>query len=265
MKEFKVIFSLAFLLSMLEPLTNLEICSLKTSSIYAQIMDQCSQQLMSAEEKYELGKWNESIELIKKCLMKPNLSEIEKGKAYRILSLIYIAMQLKKEANNAVRNLLIMVPNYKIQPDRDPPPLQKYIDNITYTLIPEINFISPSSEEQNTDGFTMTVNGSNFVNGSQVMINGKGRATTFISDTLLLAKFSANDLLIDDEYEITVYSPILNGIISNSEKLVIKSSSLPLWKWIALGTVAITLVVTAINLLRPDPEPKPIAEPPGRP
>ncbi len=265
MKELKVIFSLAFLLLILEPLTLFEICLLKYTSIYAQTVDQCSQQLINAEEEYHLGKWNESIELIEKCLVEPNLSEIEKGKAYRILSLIYIAMQSEEEANNAVKNLLIMVPNYKIQPDMDPPSLQKYIDDITHTLTPEIDFILPSSIEKNADGFTMSVQGSNFVYGSKVLINGKGRATTFISDTILLAKFSASDMLIDDGYEITVYSPILNGRESNPKKFVVESSSVSLWEWFALGTVATTLVVIAINLLKPDPDPKPIAEPPERP
>ena len=265
MKDFKVIFSLAFLLTILIPLTHFEICSLKYASIYAQTIDQCSQQLTSAEEEYQLGKWNESIELIEKCLTNPNFSEIEKGKAYRILSLVYIAMHSEKEAINAVKNLLIMVPNYKIQPDRDSPTLQKFIYGIAHTLTPEINFILPRSIEQNIDGFTMTVNGSNFVYGSKVLVNGKERVTTFISDTLLQAKFSASDTLIEDGYEITVYSPILNGRISNPKKFVVKSSSISLWEWFALGTVAITLVVTAINLLKPDPEQRPIAEPPARP
>ena len=133
------------------------------------------------------------------------------------------------------------------------------------TVTPEINFILPRSIEQNAGEFTMTVNGLNFVYGSKVLINGKGRVTTFISDTLLQAKFSASDMLVDDEYEITVYSPILNGRISNPKKFVVKSSSISLWEWFALGTVAITLVVTAINLLKPDPDPRPIAEPPARP
>jgi hypothetical protein len=265
MREFKVIFSVAFLFTVLVPLTHFEICSLRYASINAQTIDQCTQQLISAEEEYQLRKWNESIKSIEKCLTKPNLSEIEKGKAYRILSLVYIAIQSEKEANKAVKNLLIMVPNYKIHPDKDPPALQKYIDDITHTLTPEISFIVPISKDQNGDGFTMSVQGSNFVYGSEVMINGKGRATTFISDTLLLAQFSRNDLLIDDEYEITVHNPILNGRISNPKKFVVKSSSISVWEWFALGTVAITLVVTAINLLKPDPEPRPIAEPPARP
>ena len=265
MKKFKVIFSLAFLLIILIPFTHFKICSLKYVSIYAQTTDQCSQQLISAEEEYQLGKWNESIELIEKCLAKPNLSEIEKGNAYRILSLDYIAMQSDKEADNAVKNLLIMIPDYKVQPDKDPPLLQKFIDDIMYILTPEINYILPNSREQNADGFTMSVKGSNFVYGSKVMINGKEKATTFISDTLLLAQFSARDMLIDDEYEITVFSPILKGRISNSQKFLVTSSSFSLWKWITVGSVAIIIVTAVIYLLKPDPVPKPIAEPPERP
>jgi len=266
MKEFKVIFSLAFLLTLLVPLTHFEMWPLKYASIYAQTIDECSQQLINAEKEYQSGKWNESIELIKKCLTKPNLSVIEKGKAYRILSLVYIAMQSGKKANNAVKNLLTMNPGYKIQPDKDPPSLQNFINDILPTLIPYINIISPESEDQYADGFTMSVEGSNFVNGSRVMINGKDKETTFISDTLLLAKFSASDLLLDDTYGITVYNPILNGRISNPQKFeVVKSSSFSFGEWFALGTVVATLVATAIYLLKPYPDQKPLPEPPGRP
>ena len=266
MKEIKVIFSLAFLLTILVPLIHFETYSLKYASIYAQTIDQCSQQLIRAEEEYLAGKWNKSIELIQECLTKPNLSELEKGKAYRILSMVYIATDSEKEANNAVKNLLIMVPNYKIQPHKDPPYLQKLIEKIAPTLIPQINNISPESKEQNTDGFTMSVKGSNFVYGSKVMINGNEKETTFISDTLLLAKFSASDMIVDDTYAITVSSPILNGRISNPIKFeVVKSSSFSFWEWVTTGAVAITLVVTAIYLLKPGQDSKPIAEPPGRP
>ena len=265
MREFKVIFSVAFLFTVLVPLTHFEICSLRYASINAQTIDQCTQQLISAEEEYQLRKWNESIKSIEKCLTKPNLSEIEKGKTYRILSLVYIAMQSEKEANNAVKNLLIMVPNYKIQPHKDPLLLQKYIDDITQTLIPHINNILMKPGEQNEEGITMTVQGSNFVYGSKIRINGREKTTTFINENLLQVKFAESDMLTDGEYEITVFSPILNGRISNPENFAVNSSSFSLWEWITTGAVAAVLVAAALYLLKPDPVPKPIAEPPGRP
>ena len=48
-------------------------------------------------------------------------------------------MRSEKEANDAVKNMLKMIPNYKIDPNRDPPSLQKIIDVIAQTLTPEIN------------------------------------------------------------------------------------------------------------------------------
>ena len=76
---------------------------LKFSSIYAQTKDQCTEQLDKAEEEYQAGKWTESIELIEQCLKKENVGELERGRAYRILGLVYIAIQLEKEANDAVK------------------------------------------------------------------------------------------------------------------------------------------------------------------
>lgn len=265
MREFKFIFSLAVILTLGAPLLLFEFSSIKIASAYAQTKDQCTEQLNLAEKEYLSGKYTEAIELINQCLDKANLIDLEKEKAYRILSIVYISMDSINEANNTVKNLLITNPNFKTVPDRDPQTLQIFIDNIAQTLTPEINFITPNSRMQNEDEFTMTVNGLNFTHGSEVRINGNGRLTTFISDTILLAKISAIDMRIDGDYEITVNSPILKGRISNPKRFVVESSSTSLWKWFATGGAAIAIVVATILLLEPDPDAKPIAEPPGRP
>lgn len=265
MKEFKVIFSLALILTMLSPIICFEISPVKFASIFAQIKDQCTEQLNKAEEEYRAGKWTEAINLIDECLTKSNLSSLEKGKAYRILSLVYIEMQSEKEANKAVKNMLIMVPNYKIETDRDSAPLQTIINDVAQTLIPKINIILPDSRRQNENGFIMTVKGSNFTYGSKVMLNGIGKSTTFINDSELQAKIPASDILVEDEYTITVYSPLLNGRTSNALKFMVENSSMSLWKWFALGTGAIATVVATIFLLKPPPEGKTIADPPERP
>ena len=265
MREFKIVFFLVAILTMGAPLMLLEFSSINIASAFAQTKDQCTEQLITAEKEYLSGKYTEAIELVNGCLDKANLIDLEKEKAYKILSLVYISMDSINEANNAVKNLLIINPNFKTVPDRDSQTLQNFIDSIAQTLTPEINFITPNSRMQNGDKFTMTVNGLNFTHGSEVRFNGNGKSTTFINDTILLAKISAIDMIIDDEYEITVYSPILKGRISNPKRFVVESSSMSLWKWFATGGAAIAFVVATILLLEPDPNTKPIAEPPGRP
>ena len=58
-----------------------------------------------------------------------------------------------------LKNLLIMVPNYKVDPVKDPPSLQKIIDNMALTLNPKITLLTPSTADQGDKGFTMTVTG----------------------------------------------------------------------------------------------------------
>ncbi len=262
MREFKTIFSLALILTMLAPMLFFKIGPVKSVSIYAQIKNQCTEQLKKAEEEYSAGKWNEAIDLIEQCLAQSNLSAVEKVKAYRILSLVYIAMQSEKDANNAVKNMLKTVPNYKIEPDRDPPSLQRIIEDVAQTLTPEIKLIIPNSRRQHENDFTMTVKGSNFTFGCEVRVDGIGKLTTFINDSVLQAKISASDMLKEAEYEITVYIPILNGRISNALKLVVTNSSMSLWKWFAFGSATIATVVATIFLLKPNPDRPTIADPP---
>lgn len=265
MREFKFVFFLASILVFGAPLMLIEFSSTKIDSTFAQTKDQCTEQLIIAEKEYLSGKYTEAIRIINQCLDKENLIDFEKEKAYKILSLVYISMDSIKEANNAVKNLLIINPDFKTTPDKDPQTLQNIIDNIAQNLTPQINFITPNSRMQNGKEFTMSVNGLNFTHGSEVRVNGNGKSTTFISDTILQAKISAIDLIADGEYEITVHSPILGGKISNPQVFVVESSSMSVWKWFAAGGAAIAVVVAAIFLLEPDPDVKPIAEPPGRP
>lgn len=268
MKKIIYCFSLAALMLILLPVLYTGNTLLRSVSTIAQENDQCTEQINSADEAYQAGKWNEAIDLIQQCLKKPNVSEIEKGRAYRLLGLVYIAIQLEKEANDAVKNLLIMVPNYKIDPDRDPPSLQKIIDEMSRTLNPKISSLSPNQADQGGEAFILTVNGSNFVYGSGVRFNGTPRTTTYISATELEAQITADDISLAGEYEITVHSPITGGKTSNPVKLeVIKASKFP-WTWIAIGGGAVVATVVAVLALSgsDDEESQPsLADPPARP
>ncbi len=269
MKNFISIFLLSLIFLILLPALTMLISFNQLFTLNAQTEEQCEEQLSKAEEEYQLGRWTEAIELIEQCLKKPNVAESEKGKAYRLLGLVYIAIQLEKEANDAVKNLLLMVPNYKIDPDRDPPSLKKIIDNTAQTLNPIVTSIIPNKIEAGEKGFTITVNGKNFVYGSVVKLNGESKPTHLVSSTELKAEIPAGDIIEEGEFNVSVYSPILGGKNSNSEKLIVeKSSSFP-WTWIAVGGGAIAAAVVAILTLggSDDDGTKTImiADPPGRP
>ncbi len=83
--------------------------------------------------------------------------------------------------------------------------------------VPVITNISPSSKIAGQAGFTMTVNGTGFVNGSSVRFNGLGRSTTFVSSTQLTAQILSSDLASAGAWPITVYNPSPGGGVSNSQ------------------------------------------------
>ena len=207
---------------------------LKFSQAIAQVDNLCEKLMNEAEVEYKTGLWTEAIDHINQCLNEPKITEVEKGTAYRLLGLVYIAIELEKEANDAVRNLLIMVPNYKIDPDRDPPQLKRIIDNISQKLLPTISSITPAKATVGDPGFTITVNGSDFVYGSVIRFNDRDEVTNYVSQTQLTAEIPATDLINEGEYKITVFSPILEGKLSNAEKFTIKPSSKTLM-WVLIG------------------------------
>jgi hypothetical protein len=87
--------------------------------------------------------------------------------------------------------------------------------------VPTITGLSPASVVVGSLGFTLTVNGTNFVPGSVVRWNGANRATTFVSATQLRAAIPATDLLTAGTAQVTVFNPPPGGGTSNSMPFVI--------------------------------------------
>ena len=240
------------------------------SELYGQEYTTCEERLDEADAEYQAGHWAESIELINECLAKSNLSETERGRAYRLLGLVYIAIELEKEASDAVKNLLIMVPNYKIDPDRDPPQLKKIIDDITAKLQPSITSITPDNADMESEGFNLTVSGSDFVYGSAVRFNGVDKATTYVGPNQLTAVIYGSDLMHAGEFDVTVFSPIHSGKVSNAVKFKVNEPSGAL-TWILIGGGAAVAAVVAIVVLGGgeddgvNGDPGTFPTPPGRP
>jgi hypothetical protein len=86
---------------------------------------------------------------------------------------------------------------------------------------PVINSIDPSSVDEGTGTFTLTVNGNDFFSNSTVYWNGAALSTTFVSGTQLTASVPAADVAEDGTASITVVNPAPSGGTSNAVSLSI--------------------------------------------
>lgn len=80
---------------------------------------------------------------------------------------------------------------------------------------PALSSITPDGAPQGSASFTLTVNGSGFVNTSVVQWNSGARPTTFISSTQLTSAISAADVATFGLSTITVTNPLPGGGTSN--------------------------------------------------
>lgn len=87
--------------------------------------------------------------------------------------------------------------------------------------VPVISGLSPSSIAAGGAAFVLTVNGSNFVGGAVVRLNGNDRQTNFINASQLTAQIPATDLAAASSAQITVVNPAPGGGASNVSVLTI--------------------------------------------
>jgi len=95
------------------------------------------------------------------------------------------------------------------------------VDDITYSAGPgsgsiAIDSISPASAVAGGAGFTLTVDGQNFVLDSVVRWNGANRSTTFGSTAQLTAAIPASDIATAGTAEVTVFTPSAGDVTSNA-------------------------------------------------
>ena len=92
--------------------------------------------------------------------------------------------------------------------------------------VPQINQpLVPSTVTPGAAGFTLTVNGTGFVSGSEVNWNGSGRTTTFVSSIKLTGAILASDVAAAGTATVTVVSPSPGGGTSNPIYLEINNST----------------------------------------
>jgi hypothetical protein len=96
----------------------------------------------------------------------------------------------------------------------------------TFTInnpVPTTTSLSPASAIAGGMAFTLTVNGTNFVNGSTVRWNGSNRATTYVSATQLTASITAADIATAGTISVTVFTGTPGGGTSNAQTFTINN------------------------------------------
>ncbi|MFI5114570.1 MAG: FG-GAP-like repeat-containing protein [Terriglobales bacterium] len=87
--------------------------------------------------------------------------------------------------------------------------------------VPTVTSISPSSAIAGSAGFTLTVNGKNFVTTSVVNWAGSPRTTTFVSATQITATINAADIAKGGTFKVTVTNPAPGGGTSAASNFVV--------------------------------------------
>jgi hypothetical protein len=87
--------------------------------------------------------------------------------------------------------------------------------------LPWITSISPAYAAVGSAGFTLTVNGTNFVSGSVIRWNGQDRTTTFVNGSTLTTTIQSGDLTGIASANISVFNPSPDGGLSNAAVFVV--------------------------------------------
>ncbi|MFM8395041.1 MAG: hypothetical protein ACKOB4_14065, partial [Acidobacteriota bacterium] len=93
--------------------------------------------------------------------------------------------------------------------------------------LPQLTSLTPSTVVQGGAAFTLTINGTGFVNGAIVRWDAQNRTTSFVSSTQLTAQIMAGDIAGAGTAAVTVVNPTPGGGISNTLTVSITSSSNP--------------------------------------
>jgi uncharacterized protein (TIGR03437 family) len=120
-------------------------------------------------------------------------------------------------------------------------------------LAPAIAGLNPSSATVGGTAFTLTVNGTNFVNGAVVKWNNSDRTTTFINGTQLTAAITAADIVSTGSASVTVTNPAPGGGASNAVTFAINNPAPAITSInpssVTAGSAAFTLTVNGTGFV----------------
>jgi hypothetical protein len=96
----------------------------------AQAQSQCEKELAEAQAKYQIGLFDEAIDLLERCRKKSGLTAAEFEKLYWMLSKAYHAKDLLDNAKASLRKLLELVPGWRPNPEKDSPAFQELVQEV---------------------------------------------------------------------------------------------------------------------------------------
>ena len=121
-----------------------------------------------------------------------------------------------------------------------------------FNPVPTTTSIVPDHKTAGDPGFTLAVNGTNFVAGSKVHWNGAERTTTYVSDTQITAAIPAGDITTDGTASVTVMNP--GNLESNEQTFTIGTVPVPTTTSLSpdhktAGDAQFTLTVNGTNFV----------------
>jgi uncharacterized repeat protein (TIGR01451 family) len=119
-----------------------------------------------------------------------------------------------------IANTATVIPGPEV-PDPNPTNNSSTASTSIIFPLPVLTSINPASAESGGPAFTLTLDGGNFVAGSEVRWNGTGRLTTFVSNTQLTAAITAADIATVGTANVTVFNPLPGGGESNAVSFTI--------------------------------------------
>jgi subtilisin family serine protease len=119
--------------------------------------------------------------------------------------------------------------------------------------VPVATSISPTTMPVGSPQFTLTLHGSNFVNGATVRWNGNDRSTTFVNSSQVTAIINASDIAYAAVNTVTVFNPPPVGGLTNAQSFTVAnptpsiSNLAPTWK--RAGSAAFTLTISGSGFI----------------
>src|SRR3989442_2975455 len=131
-----------------------------------------------------------------------------------------------------------------------PLPEVTFLQQQQTTGAPTITTLAPSSIGGSGPAFTLTVNGTNFINGDTVRWNGQARTTTFVNNTQLTAFIPATDIVASGQASVTVAHP--GGTTSNAVTFTITTETTLYFAQIAEGKISTGAFKTKVIIINPN-------------